>query len=563
MHTRLTSKHLAIIFWLAAIAGLATLVGTTGNADHPEAFGHSAIRWMVDRWDSAGTDMSHAWLIPLVSLWAAWKRRHAIRQNVGAPDNRSLPLVVCSLLAYLAGIRTQQTHIVLAATILLLWSVPFYAFGWPLARQLIFPCGYLVFCIPLFFLNDLTLPLRLISTSVSATLLNGLAIPVTRIGTALHVQAGGGFSLDVAHPCSGLRYLVAMIALTSAYAHFTQRGMLRKLSLGLASIPLAMIGNIARIVLIAVVGVWFGEDVAVGFYHDYSGYVVFAVAILLMTGLGNVLDRKTAATRQTGEASPPPSPPTQPVNGIIRLHPPLVLTLLLGCTFLAIPAAMRVTVSDTFTADVTMDLPQAVGSWQGEDVLYCQDEQCNQSFLASTLEGKNDTCPRCGGKLDRMAMAERATLPADTLITRKLYRSATGPEILATIVLAGRDKRSIHRPQDCLPSQGFDITTQTIMSIPIEGAPTLDTTLIEATPSPSSRVNPSSRLLLSYWFVGGGRVTPHHLQRALWMTWDIIVHGRRSRWAYVSLQAGAGKNTAGERQSLSDFTAALWPRIQR
>jgi exosortase len=80
-----------------------------------------------------------------------------------------------------------------------------------------------------------------------------------------------------------------MVALTTAYAYLTQQGAWRRGVLFFASIPIAMAGNMVRIILIAVVGVFFGSDVAVGFYHDYSGYVVFAVAILLMIAGSNLL----------------------------------------------------------------------------------------------------------------------------------------------------------------------------------------------------------------------------------------------------------------------------------
>ncbi len=563
MQARTLLRSVPLALWLAIAAATVAMFGIGGNTDQPEVHGHSAIRWMTARWNWSGADMSHAWLIPLISLWALWQRRAALRNTAGAPDWRALPIVLLGLLLYLTGLRTQQTRIVLASAILLLWSLPFHAFGWPLARQLIFPCGYLVFCIPFTFLDDLTLPLRLISTTVSAGLLNGLAIPVTRIGTALHIQAGEGFSLDVAHPCSGLRYLVAMIALTSAYAYFTQRGALRRLTLGIASVPLAMIGNIARIVLIAVVGVWLGKDTAVGFYHDYSGYVVFAVATLLMIWVGGLMNRhpgRMSRTAETAAAAPAParhSPLRQ------ALHPPVTLAALLGATLLLAPAASRVSLEDPLAANITTRLPAAVGTWQGEDLLYCQNEQCNRSFRRSELEGEGKTCPVCGGTLDRMALAERTMLPADTSIARKLYRDPSGSAILATVVLTGRDQRSIHRPQQCLPAQGFAIASRSVLPVPMAGRPPLETTLLHATPARASLTTGQDRLLLAYWFVGGGHVTHDHLRRVFWMGWDNLIHGRRSRWAYVSLQTSTGGNPDRALEQLTGFTAALWPQIHK
>lgn len=270
---------------------LTWLYGYEGNAEETLTTGHSAVGWLVGRWNWAGADMSHGWLIPWVSVYAIWQMRSELRMTRKSVSWAGLGVVVVALLLYLAGLRVQQTRIVMVSLIVLAWGIPAFLYGWSIAKQLIFPCFYLVFCIPMTFLDGLTLPLRLISTTVSAGLLNGLGISVTRIGTAIHVNAGAGFSMDVAHPCSGLRYLLAMVALTTAYAYFTQRTTLKRGILCVASIPLAMTGNIVRIVMIAVVGSWFGPKLALGFYHDYSGYVVFAVAILMMIGVGNLLNR--------------------------------------------------------------------------------------------------------------------------------------------------------------------------------------------------------------------------------------------------------------------------------
>lgn len=281
--------------WVTPFAGvvlfalLVLLFGIGGNSEEIQTQGNSAVNWMVGRWTLPGFDMSHGWLIPLMSMYLVWRRREDLVSAPRSSGSAGWALVLASLLLYLLGLRIQQTRLVLFSMIGLLLGVPWVLYGRHVARLLAFPCCYLVFCIPFSFLDALTLPLRLAGTTVSAFVLNGLGIPVTRIGTAIQVHTGAGFALDVAHPCSGLRYLVAMVALTTAYAYLTQQGAWRRGALFLASIPIAMAGNMVRIILIAVVGVFFGSDVAVGFYHDYSGYVVFAVAILLMIAVGNML----------------------------------------------------------------------------------------------------------------------------------------------------------------------------------------------------------------------------------------------------------------------------------
>lgn len=183
----------------------------------------------------------------------------------------------------------QQTRFSLMSLMLLIWGIPFYLFGWRIAKNLIFPCSYLAFCIPLNFLDVVAFPLRLFSTKFAVGLLNGFGIEAGRQGTAILIPSMPT-GMDVADPCSGLRSLLAMTALTAVYAYFTQKTFIKKWILFLASIPLAVIGNIARIVTIAFVAEALGAKPALGLYHDYSGYILFAAAITAMVVVGGLLN---------------------------------------------------------------------------------------------------------------------------------------------------------------------------------------------------------------------------------------------------------------------------------
>jgi len=276
---------------LAVIIGLIfVLFHLQGNTTDIRAFGRSAFLWMARRWTESAGDFSHGWLIPLVSAAVVWLRR---RELAAVPRQRSrlgLAVVCGALLLHWLGAKSQQTRLSLMGLILLIWGIPFYLLGWETAKRLIFPCAYLIYCIPLNFLDSLTFKLRLFMASVATLLLNGIGIAAERSGSAIYSLAGGGFSFDVADPCSGLRSLLAMTALTAVYAWFTQKTLLKKWILFLAAIPIAVAGNVVRITTVALVAEAFGEKPALGLYHDYSGYVVFAVGIFLMVSFGYLLN---------------------------------------------------------------------------------------------------------------------------------------------------------------------------------------------------------------------------------------------------------------------------------
>lgn len=275
----------------------AVLVGLTyvlfhlqGNTTDIRMFGRSVILWMVERWQDGSGDFSHGWLIPFVSAWAVWHRREKLAAAPRQVSGAGLAVVVGSLLLHWVGAKAQQVRLSLFALIGLLWGVPFYLFGWQVAKHLLFPAGFLIFCIPLNFLDSFTFPLRQLVTIVSTHLLNGLGLAVRRSGSAILSETEGGFQLDVADPCSGLRSILALTSLTAVYAYLTQPGLTRKWILFTASIPLAVIGNIARVTTVAMMAQAFGQEVAVGLYHDYSGFIFFPVSLGLMVVLGNLLN---------------------------------------------------------------------------------------------------------------------------------------------------------------------------------------------------------------------------------------------------------------------------------
>lgn len=288
-----------ILSWSIVAASLVYLFVFSGNAQSVESRGASAVFWMIGRWNGSGGDLSHCWMIPIASAYVIWRRRKSIVEAPRSPAVwATLGVAACFFLHWI-GFRVQLTRLSLLALVGLTWFIPLTLYGFAFSRYLIFPCSYLIFCIPLSFLNGITVPLRSFMSMVTTGLLNGLGIAAVRSGTAIESMAAGGFRFDVADPCSGLRSLLALTAVTALYAALTQRTFWTQWALFLCAIPIAICGNIARILSIALVAQAFGQDVAIDYYHDYSGYVVFIVAILVLiaigrfvsTGLPHLLDR--------------------------------------------------------------------------------------------------------------------------------------------------------------------------------------------------------------------------------------------------------------------------------
>ena len=249
------------------------------------------LHHLPDAFNEPREDMSYGWYIPLFSLYVVWQERRKIAESVGSPSVVGLLFVLPSLFVGFIGARGLQVRFEILGFVGLLFGLTWTFFGRRTVGRVIFPIGFLLFCLPLHsYLDLVTIHLRLLAVSIASATLQGCGVEVVRQGTML-VSPAGAFSIDVAEPCSGLRSLFAMMALTAGYAYFTQPTWIRRGLLFALSVPIAILGNVARIFSIVAIAASCSSDFATGFYHDYSGYIVFLVAILLMVATGGIITK--------------------------------------------------------------------------------------------------------------------------------------------------------------------------------------------------------------------------------------------------------------------------------
>lgn len=189
-------------------------------------------------------------------------------------------------------------------------------------------------------------------------------------------------------------------------------------------------------------------------------------------------------------------------------------------------------------AGLKMDLPKDIESFVGEDM--------------------------------EVSPSELKLLPKDTEFAKKLYKDPNGDQINCQIVLSGGEKRSIHRPEICLPAQGWNKKSGEVMKIPLDNGQTLS--VMKLVISKPIEVQPGVRKELTslflYWFVGKDITTPYHWYRILHTDWDRVVNNVNHRWAYVIVSAPVldgfamnGKNQEQTLEMLKKFVGEIAPRI--
>ncbi|MDD5347327.1 MAG: exosortase/archaeosortase family protein [Candidatus Omnitrophica bacterium] len=246
------------------------------------------------RWEYI--DYTHAYFILPVSLWLAWRKRKELKQLVAKISKRSaaplqwnLALIILGLFMYFFGWRQDYLFISTLSLIPLAFGLTGYLYGPAVSRALAFPILYLLLLVPppLGVLDSVTLPMRHWISVVTHQLLKTLGYPITRDGLLLSI---GGKEIYMGAPCSGFRSLVTMISLGLAYVYVIKTSTKNKVILLCSVAPLALLGNLIRVVGMCLVTFYMGEAAGKG-YHDASGFVIFLVLIGGMLGLEWLLGR--------------------------------------------------------------------------------------------------------------------------------------------------------------------------------------------------------------------------------------------------------------------------------
>ena len=196
----------------------------------------------------------------------------------------------------------------------------------------------------------------------------------------------------------------------------------------------------------------------------------------------------------------------------------------------------------------------------------------NTSPLAGVIMDLPERIGNFTGKVIAATPGEIATLPADTQIIRREYLDPAGDRIMASIVLSGGEKRSIHRPEVCLPAQGWSMRGGKVERVALADGGDLD--VMNLSLVRDVEVGPGDRRKLYanyfYWFVGKNVTTPHHWTRVFLTSYDRITKNLNHRWAYVIVMSiitegfvPLGKNEAQTVQMLKEFTAEIAPTFMR
>lgn len=427
-------------------------------------------------------EYSHGYLVPLVTAWMLWVRRHDVITNLGRPIWMGAALVALAaslhIISQLSGILILSQM----AFVITLFGIVLAIGGYALMRVTFAPIAFLIFAIPLpDFLNaGLSLDLQLISSKLGAAFINLFNAPVYLEGNIIDL---GTYKLQVVDACSGLRYLFPLCSLSFLAAYLFQAPIWQRVFVALSSIPITVAMNGFRIGAVGITVDRWGPSMADGMLHFLEGWIIFLASTLVILIEVYLLARisKRPFSESFGVLTGAKSTASAAV--LSKDHRPfyaclfLILTILFAGTFTGIrsetiPERSRFV---TFPADI--------GDWHG-----------HASSLAPDVE---------------------RTLGLDDYILSD-YSDPSGKIVnLYVAYYASQHRFKYHSPLVCIPADGWSIIsferTKNDVGHPMNRA------IIERN---------GSRQLVYYWYEERGRKIASEYLSRLYLIYDSIFMNR-------------------------------------
>lgn len=483
------------------------LLGGLILALYGEAFG-----WMVRQW-AHKEDYQYCFLIPPFVLWLLWEQRGRLARTPRRPSWWGLGALLGGVGLLLVGELAGEFFTLYLSFWLVVVGLVWASQGWARLRAMAFPLALVLtmFPLPVFLYNQLSVRLQLLSSALGVRLLGLLGVPALREGNVIDL---GPAQLQVVEACSGLRYLIPLGVLSLVCAHYLRASAWRRALLVAASVPLAIGANGVRIAITGLLAERFGMEVAEGFFHGFSGWLIFMGCFGALVGMMRLLRQEAAR----GAPAPPEAP--RPAAGGATGWPQRLAAL--G----ALGAALAVLQGVEFRERVPprrplAEFPLEVDGWRGR----------------------------------RLAMEERFVRTLDLSDYALLdYRDAEGHEVNFYVAYYESQSkgRSIHSPRSCMPGAGWHFGRMARARLRGPRGP------VEVNLCLLSK--PGQRMVMVYWYQRGERVLLNAYQLKMYVFWDALTR-HRTDGALVRMLTPVypGEGVRGAQRRLLAFAQRIAP----
>jgi exosortase D (VPLPA-CTERM-specific) len=488
---------------------------------------YSSISAMTSGWKR--DDYNYCYLVPFVVIYLVWEKRQEFFNRFFSPTWLGLVALVPGIVLFWLGELGGEYYSLYLSSWLVLVGLIWMHVGWGKLKIIWFPLFFLLtmFPPPNFVYSNLSLKLKLISSQISVAVIQAMGMTAYREGNVIDL---GFTQLQVVDACSGLRYLIMLIVLALLLAYFFKAAWWKRIVLMVSAVPISILVNALRIVSVAVLYPIWGAKTAKGFFHDFSGWLIFMASLgillfemWLLKKIGKApekpateaADRDTGPGRSVGEKSP----------GLFQ--PQFIVTaLMLGGTLVlshGIEFREKMPMNQSFDR-----FPLQIADWIGRR------EPMEQKII------------------DELDLS-------DYLIVD--YRNPAGQSVNFYVAYyeSQRKGESIHSPESCLPGGGWVFNRAGTIRVSLKNHNPAEMKVNRAL------MQKGAWQQLSYfWFPQRDRILTNLYQLKLYNFWDALTR-QRTDGALVRLITPMDEKEEVEEaeERLSEFTSVLVPVLDR
>ncbi len=458
-----------------------------------------AYRVMLIWWERE--DYNYCYLVPFVVLYLLWEKRERLLTAHSSPTWWGLVPFAFGVLLFWLGELGGEFYTIYMSSWFVLMGICLAHLGWRKLKTILFPLVFVItmFPPPNFVFNNISLRLKLLSSKIGVDMMQAYGMSAFRDGNIIDL---GFTQLQVVDACSGLRYLIPLMVLGLLLAHFFKAPLWKRTILFLSTIPISIIVNSLRIAAVGVLYQFWGPAVAEGFFHDFSGWLIFMVSLGILLGEMWVLKklpgrdtgkmsgtrREESAFAESGETEKSQSGCVQNHGGFLnppQLIPLLFLMLVTAVISLSVEFREKTPIARPFN-----QFPSQIGEWNGSS-------QSMDSAMINALDLSDYF-------LGDYQNSEKRTV---NLYVAYYESQAKG--------------ESIHSPASCLPGSGWSFDESGIATVTLDGPAPREIKVMRAVMKKAGALQVSY-----YWFPARGRILTDLYQLKFFTFWDALTKQR-------------------------------------
>ena len=460
---------------------------------------------------SASDDYSYGLIIPLISAYIFYLKWPQVKKRNWQPSWWGLLIMAGGFWLNITGELAADLYIPRLSFVMTLSGLFVLIGGWRLLKLLIFPILLLILMVPLpeLVTNKLTMPLQLISSQLATGLLQLAGIPVFRQGNIIDM---GTRQMQIVNACSGLRYILSLLALGIIFCYFYQRKPWKILILLFILLPATILANGLRV---AAMGVY--PALLVGFWHAFSGWLIFIFCFGILAAVNYGLNRLSPPEEKLiPAADPKPLEDIQVSEDKTGLWRYAFIAGLMILMF--IPITKRASYAPNYPLKEGFEnFPMTIGSWKGRHV-YIDPEMVAETKSQAHLNAE--------------------------------YTNPNHASVSLWIAFYESQKKAgafVHSPKGCFVASGWEI----------ENGQTIN--IAENKPINWMVVNRmGGKLLVYYWFLQRGRWLADETRNKFYMAYDGFLR-RRTDGALIRLITPVNNNLEDAKQRLTLFAKEIAP----